>query len=395
MTQAQRDSTLTLPPARAPKARNRLAREKPRRLMVSLASSIVLGLASLTAAAETVAEATKTANWYQIELVVFTQPQQNLQAEYWQEQRQPTYTKNAIQLRPSAGFGPEYFRNPMPVAESEEQNTNPADPASALLPVDAQANPYTLQPRQLPSPLRQEYSDNAFTLLTRTQQSPQTELDKPLLPINTSRLERRGHRILFQGRWRQPVHEKQQARSIVIRGGQALEPDHFELEGDIQLSLSRYIHLRPNLYLSLALPPEWQPRHPRAIEAQASELSPLADTAPEPEYGSEFDRELTPTTYPVPEGFAALANPLAEPSAEPIAEPITEPLPPQTRYLTLALDQPRRMRRNKLHYLDHPLFGVLIRFTAYTPEPEVIAPPPESAPSLNPTRVQTDTEQQP
>ncbi|MFT5720661.1 MAG: hypothetical protein ACI9W6_000961 [Motiliproteus sp.] len=316
------------------------------RLGVGLCGSALLGLtAAATVAAAPDKEPGKEPNWYQIELVVFTQPQQPLQAEYWQEQLLPTFTPNAIRLRPSAGF------------ESPERGKLSAD--SRLATNSGLA-------RELAPPRRQEYRDGAFTLLNKRQLSQPLEAKEPIPPIDIRQLERQGHRILFEGQWRQPVHEKNQARSIVIRGGERLAPDYFELEGDIRLSLSRYIHLRPNLYLTLPLPPEWQPRHPGAIEAlpSASVNTPLKPGAIQALASASVNTQPKPdtaTTTP-----PAATRPLSIEPLQALQPPVPEP-----RYLRVPLDQSRRMSRNELHYLDHPLFGMLIRFTAYTPGPEV------------------------
>ena len=37
--------------------------------------------------------------------------------------------------------------------------------------------------------------------------------------------------------------------------------------------------------------------------------------------------------------------------------------------------QARRMRSSELHYLDHPLFGVIVRINRYDPEQETKRPP--------------------
>ncbi len=336
----------------------------------SLLTGSALLLASL-AGFSTAAEKSEAPNWYQIELLVFTQPLANIQAEYWQESLQPKFDYNAIQLRPSDGFEFEHPNNT--ILKSEQANRLSRREATPLETefnspesgsnLDAGLNPHPLQPRQLPTPLLQEYSDGAFTLLNKEQLEQQAILDAAadiatVPSINTRLLERKGHRILFQGQWRQPVYPREAARSIVIRGGEALAPDYFELEGDIQLSLSRYLHLRPNLYLTLALPPEWQPRNPHTLDTrvktrQAAQEAATANSAdPQP--------ALLPSLQSGPLSRSLSGSATADPQAKP------QLLAP--KYLRLHLDQSRRMRRNELHYLDHPLFGVLIRITAYTPE---------------------------
>jgi len=315
----------------------------------ALLSSALLGLSPVLAAAT---EPPKEPNWYQIELLVFTQPRADIKAEYWQEQRQPKFASNAIQLQPSAGFADQQ-------PSDDNLDNLPEQPAAApqsleqILAPPVIPNPRLV--RELSAPLLQEYSDGAFTLLDPEQVPP---LDPSIAPIDTTQLQRNGHRILFQGQWRQPVSEREQARSIVIRGGELLSDNYFELEGDIELSLSRYLHLRPNLYLTQALPPDWQPRHPKAIKEAIEALAHSLPLATE--------QTLQPDS-------ADIASPLSasDVKVQPDLQPPVLEHPPSIQYLTTILDQPRRMRRNELHYIDHPLFGLLIRLTPFTPEPKV------------------------
>ncbi len=347
-----------------------------------LLSSALLALAPTSAAA---AEPAKEPSWYQIELVVFTQPRADLHAEYWQEQHQPRFASNAIQLQPSAGFASEQPSHSSLDTAADAVSDAASDAASDALIADPQALPIAVTAaglqnprlvRELRPPLLQEYSDAAFTLLDPAQQ-PRS--DETLPPINTVQLQRRGHRILFQGQWHQPVHARAQARSVVIRGGQPLTDNYFELEGDIELSLSRYLHLRPNLYFTQALPPAWQPRHPRAIEALASTPSV---TTTDLSAAAALDSAALP--IPLPATDAAFQSP-AQPSVQPQVQLLSQPAPIQ--YLTVRLDQPRRMRRNELHYLDHPLFGLLIRLTPFTPEPKRVEIPVTPSLSVSPANV--------
>ncbi|MEH6473491.1 MAG: CsiV family protein [Halopseudomonas sp.] len=338
----------------------------------AMAASWIAVLGSLPAlsAAE---DAPKAANWYQVELVIFSQPKQDLSAEYWPEQLKPQYDNSAIQLMPADGF-----------SEQAMLATEPGivtDNALTALSAATEAQPLTpnLPTRPFTVPLLEEYQDGAFVLLNQEQLKQPTEVsDEPIVPINTARLKRKGHRILFQAHWRQPVHAKKESRAIIIRGGAALQEQplpinanaaaFYELEGDIQLYLSRYLHLRPNLYLTLPLPPEWQPRHPNEIEAKLKTEQAMQQFM--------LSSDAQPSLAAMP----------------PIADtPLPEASEPRAQYLTVKLDQSRRMRRNELHYIDHPLFGVLIRLTAYTPplpepEPEAIVPD-ETAPAASAAEV--------
>src|SRR5690554_4553942 len=58
-----------------------------------------------------------------------------------------------------------------------------------------------------------------------------------------------GHRVLFHEAWRQPFRDNREAPPVIITGGDAYG-SHFELEGSIRVTLSRYLHLNTNLWLT-------------------------------------------------------------------------------------------------------------------------------------------------
>ena len=377
----------------------------PTRLAHTLTAllGILLSLQALSLAAEEQAThepavEAEPVYWFQVELVVFTQSSPDLKAEYWNEQLLADYHNNAIQLMPSEGFSTASMAAPSSTAAPPSEQTTASLPLETLL--EAGTTTTAPQPgslealpaRQLPAPLQQEYSDGAFVLLDPEQREAGLEQARetselPLAPINTARLERQGRRILLQQSWRQPVLDDAQSRSIVIRGGEALSEQQFELEGDLRLSLARYLHLRPNLYLTLQLPDDWQVRDPRLLEQlavqaedaartqQQTQLQPLSATPIQPQALITPEPELIGAT---PTPSAATPSTVQGASQDPIIEQ------PQARYLTVKMDQPRRMRKNELHYLDHPLFGLLIRLTPFTPpvtEPVLSAPLAEPAAS--------------
>jgi hypothetical protein len=55
-------------------------------------------------------------------------------------------------------------------------------------------------------------------------------------------------------------------------------------------------------------------------------------------------------------------------------------------FLQYRMQAHRRMRSKELHYIDHPLMGVLVQITPYeAPEPEPIATPPTAETRIGPT----------
>ena len=196
-------------------------------------------------------------------------------------------------------------------------------------------------------------------------------------------------RLLFHNAWRQPFYSQEQAPALVITGGDLYE-DHYELEGTISLSLSRYLHIHTNLWLTQFEANtgkneehwRWLPDRPTptsvANEGEAdldfdtSELSTSLDgntlgsnsinsnslgsfdDIPSLNTGLDSDSlsfnfgNNSSTTY-----FDDLGNFIEHPYM--IRQIVT-------------IQQKRRMRSGELHYIDHPRLGILIRIDPYQPE---------------------------
>ena len=145
----------------------------------------------------------------------------------------------------------------------------------------------------------------------------------------------RRYRVLLHFGWRQPGLAAKDARAIRVRGGRFYDSSYasidealhggpelgrgsarsqrglFELEGWIRVSLSRYLHTEANLVL----------REPANQEQRMQSRDNLQDGALD-----ELRRKLL-INYP--------------------------------------LKEKRRMRSKRLHYLDHPEYGMLVLITPY------------------------------
>ena len=210
--------------------------------------------------------------WFSIEVIVFEQYMSPGYAEYWPEQPELGFPENLIR------FPSELRNNSQPEFFSE-------------LPFDA-------------------------------------HLQKAKKKIERAR----DQRVLFYRRWEQGLLDKENAPYIYIRGGERAGP-HRELEGSLQISVERYLHVRSKLWLTrfknaenVAL--ETLDSDATALEADSDmlldDMEPFA--LPEPPFRST--RDLGPTA-PVEQVFL--------------------------------FDQERRLRSKETHYLDHPLLGMLIR----------------------------------
>ena len=192
----------------------------------------------------------------------------------------------------------------------------------------------------------------------------------------------RDMRVLVHKAWRQPIGKKQDAPSIVMLGGDQYD-GHYELEGTLQFSVSRYLHMDTNLWLTrfeanLGQEDSSWPQLPEVPEKRlgGNELDalynenvadldgihtpwdndPVSNNA---ETGSlfgglnnnPFGTEQAGTTYPASRGKYAIVD-------------------------IVKLSQTRRMRSAELHYVDHPHMGILVRIDTYK-----IAEPNESTDS--------------
>ncbi len=160
------------------------------------------------------------------------------------------------------------------------------------------------------------------------------KLEPSLLSLNQelAQLKRSdNYRVLYHEGWMQPVAETQQPEPVRIQGGDILDNGMYELDGYIGIGKGRYLHFRPDLYFSRSL--------------TAAESSMLLKT--------QHDETLETTEIANAEELTSNVASTAIRVIQP-----AELFIPET--LTVNLTQARRMRSKELHFIDHPLFGVLI-----------------------------------
>ena len=159
--------------------------------------------------------------------------------------------------------------------------------------------------------------------------------------------------VLFHETWVQTVAPEANSLPIILdRSGDTGQWPL--LQGSIKIFLSRYLHLETNLWLNTAgdyLPGSWR--------MPAPPLGP-------PSLVIEEVEEIT-LAAPVDPALAA-EDPLLPAVPEPAeAEPVAEVAGPVYPYRhAVLLQQQRRMRSGEVHYIDHPLMGVIVKFTPLT-----------------------------
>ena len=289
--------------------------------------------------------------WYQVELLVFSREGSNAaRSEQWPATPRLSYPGATRFLVEPARVEANLAANPGGESEVDvfgRQFINFPEPQQAGEFAAAQ---------QPPAPAAEEAPAQEAT--ARQAALPATPTPFVTLPRSAREfdgkaayMQRTGkYRTLFHHSWLQPVVDERNALPIVLdRSGDS--GDWPRLQGSIKLYLSRYLHLETNLWLNTDgsyLPGEWRMPAPplgpvsllvaeRTTVGQA-EAAPGSDAS---EPGGVFSAERLPPGQEVAE------------EAEP--EPVYG-----FRHAVL-MQQKRRMRSKEVHYLDHPMLGVVVR----------------------------------
>jgi hypothetical protein len=158
-----------------------------------------------------------------------------------------------------------------------------------------------------------------------------------LLPQNTHQLggynytlrRDENYKVLFHKAWQQQMQGKDKSPAIILDGGNEVG-DHKELEGYIKIHIARYLHLTTDLWLT------------------TDSYEQFGD--------SEWPK------IPLPPGTTSTKK-----SSTTSADGINQQFQPldfaiNTKPISTLRAQ-RRMRSKELHYIDHPLMGLLILIT--------------------------------
>jgi len=299
--------------------------------------------------------------WYQVEVIFFAyQKDPNSSGELWRDSFEPVYPENMVLLRPHRPMTDEdlpeikinrqriFGSSLANVIISSQEETSIEEPPEAEFPESPESN------------LSEEItSDDPFNLLEGINLSPlgqpdQIEEARPiwtdlkrdpylLLPYDEFELKRTATRLssaydtrlLGHFAWRQPAYEEEEAPSILVQFGNQYDL-FFELEGTIQFSENRYPHVITDLYYSgfsekiLTDPLNWDRFSAERGINQGVGYTSGADSF---DYATENSQNYR-------------------------------------REFTAALHHDRRLKKDEIHYFDHPLFGMLVLLREYKlPDP--------------------------
>ncbi|MEH6556663.1 MAG: CsiV family protein [Oceanicoccus sp.] len=280
--------------------------------------------------------------WYQVELIVFSRSDSAaMNGEAWPQEPGLKYPERVVELKPigaSEVVLDEWLAdidNSLAAAKEPAQQ-NASDSASNTTSASAAvAEPVLIQLPQQP-----------FTLL---------ENDQLQLTPMARRISRQNDfQQLFHGAWRQPIAARNVAESILIRGGTQYD-DHYELEGSISLGLERYLHINTDLWLStfVTTSPQdgyvWSvlPQAPATLNAERKAKNGDAFSIDDDFSATTSQNLLSPPSQNYDNFFSNLTS-----NSYAVEKTVT-------------LRQQRRMRSNELHYIDHPLLGLIIKIIPY------------------------------
>lgn len=179
--------------------------------------------------------------------------------------------------------------------------------------------------------------------------------------------------VLFHEAWRMPLTSPKLAPAILISGGNQID-GHYELEGTITLTQSRFIHANANLWLTdFASGGEPASGNWPALPANPSQqgIQDLKWNA-----ASTSAADAWHDTSVIDQEFDTLLN-----QSYAIKRIVT-------------LKESRRLNSGQMSYLDNPALGIIIMVTPYLrPEPLAVDPVNQPAPANQPS--ETPAQNQP
>jgi hypothetical protein len=368
---------------------------------------VLLSIVSLGAGAQEEQPASQVPDdWYRVELLIFanSDPEAAL-SESWSLLPELDYPEHYMLLR-------------------EDGARMPADRPVQLTTVE-QSVPGPVFDLAWDTSIEQllaNYQDSLQLRSPSVELEPLFELDVPvpwaLLPpaqrefgSERRKLDRRRDlEVLYHESWLQPFREQALSLPIAIDGGPS-QGDFSALQGSILLYRARYLHVATRLWLNTdgsylandsVMPAPPLPRARQEFVLPAFDLQAGADwlslpqaPADEPidseDLNQDMDQDMDmDMDMDQEEGQQEelQAGNIDEVDSTPLTEAELQAFLAQPNYAwrhAVLLQQKRRMRGGELHYIDHPMLGVLIKVTRHEFKP-FVEPEAELNRSLAETR---------
>ena len=374
--------------------------------------------ASATYANQTSGSPWQPANWYQAEVVIFTQgsavPDEaaslQYQLKYPQRWLRLLDSDTVIDIRQLAdafedGIDPDAAGalKRLSIQSNLPRTTAASDASAALIPGAPVPSAVIAGPLIAAKPI--------FELPYRRLKAPDRDLNDTARAL----VRRPPYEVIYHRAWRFPAQQDSDDPWLIVEGGPAFK-DRFQLEGSLRFYKSRFLHFESNLWLThfsddieatqqITLPV--LKRYPRSknslIVDQTTglaglEKAPVTTQDPNVEsaiqspdnggnraeaqadtnvYGKgegqdlpQMSSALTSTLTSAPAmGIGELSFGPRQPGAQ--LEPAIESLPPPNVYPAKNLwtfNQSRRLQEAEVYYLDHPQIGIILTIKAYQPQ---------------------------
>ena len=364
-----------------------------------LRCGLVLGLspwlASTACAKQTSGSPWQPDNWYQAEVVIFTQGSA-APDEAASQQYQLKYPKRWLRLLDSdavidirqladafeSGIDPDAAEalKSISIQTNLPQTTAASDASEVLIPGAPSPSPMISAPLIAPQP--------SFELPYRRLKAPDRDLNDTVRAL----VRRPPYEVIFHRAWRFPVQLDSDDPWMIIEGGPAFK-DRFQLEGSLRFYKSRFLHFESNLWLTqfsddieatqqITLPVlKRRPRSQKSMIVDQTTGLAVFEKAllPPDNVGNHTGIHANLEGQDLPQMSSALTNSPAvgngelsfgpiQPSAQ--LEPAIESMTPPNVYPTKnvwTFNQSRRLHKGEVYYLDHPQIGIMLTVKAYQP----------------------------
>lgn len=202
----------------------------------------------------------------------------------------------------------------------------------------------------------QDYSDNTLPLL------PEKYSQLKETSSTIGRLQR--YQLIEHVTFAQRIQKKAKAPHIVIQQQFESAGKKYRLGGSVQLSVSRYLHANTHLWLAEMADATKEQPTPETLVIKENNLSEATKITQEALDVSKIENQETWPTLPplINVGFASEAKHHLQRLAQ-ASEQNEEASANTSVNFISTLKQHRKMRSSERHYIDHPLFGVIIQIT--------------------------------
>ena len=178
-------------------------------------------------------------------------------------------------------------------------------------------------------------------------------------------------KVAWHQAWIEELQDSANAYDHEVTASYEEENFRIDISGSFNLYRSRYIHIRPDLevdQLIFTIPAD-APLSGETTENTEEGAMTMAVTS-----DTISDNIGNSDALPGVEGQMTILPPDQGITNEPVAEPEPEWIPLRAA----KIERSRRMRSGEVHYLDHPLLGMVVKVTPYEVPEEASEEAPES-----------------